>query len=62
MCDEQVLVKNVLRDLHSAETVTACAYTWLRYVEPVESTISSETLDQLGRALRIRMAIITPFE
>lgn|GEM_PF-3551550 len=61
-CDEQVLVKDVLRELHAAEDVTACAHTWVRFVEPVEHSISPETLAQLGRALRIRMAILSPFE
>lgn len=62
MCDEQMLVRDVLRELHGAETVTACTHVWVRYVEPVESSINPETVAQLGRALRIRMAILSPFE
>jgi hypothetical protein len=62
VCDEQRLVRDVLKELHDAETVTACACTWMRYVSPVEASTSPETIAQLGRALRIRMAILTPFE
>ena len=61
-CDEQLLVMNVLAALVGCETVTTCAHVWRDYVEPVEASISHETLGQLGRALRIRMAVISPFE
>lgn len=61
-CDEQMLVKDVLAQLVCCETVTACAHVWANYVEPVEASISPETVDQLGRALRIRIAVISPFE
>lgn len=47
-CDEQMLVKDVLAHLIGCETVTACAHVWMRYVEPVESSISPETVDQIG--------------
>lgn len=59
-CDEQMLVKDVLAQLVGCETVTACAHVWVNYVEPVEHSISPETVDQLGRALRIRIAVISP--
>jgi hypothetical protein len=61
-CDEQLLVMNVLAELVGCETVTECCNTWKSYVEPVEKSISPETTAQLGRALRIRMAVISPFE
>jgi hypothetical protein len=62
VCDEQLLVMNVLAALVSCETVTACAHVWCSYVEPVEASIGQDTLAQLGRALRIRMAVISPFD
>ena len=61
-CDEPKLVMDVLAALVGCETVTACTHVWRDYVEPVEDSISHETLAQLGRALRIRMAVISPFE
>jgi hypothetical protein len=61
-CDEQLLVMNVLAALVGCETVTACTHVWRDYVEAVEASISPETVAQLGRALRIRMAIVSPFE
>lgn len=61
-CDEQLLVMNVLAALIDCHTVTDCCNTWKSYVEPVEKSISPETTSQLGRALRIRMAVISPFE
>jgi len=61
-CDEQLLVMNVLAALVGCETVTACTHVWRDHVESVEASISPETVAQLGRALRIRMAIVSPFE
>lgn len=62
ICDEPQLINDLSRELKTAETVTACAYTWLRYVAPVEASINPETLAKLGRVLRIRMAVVSPFE
>jgi hypothetical protein len=60
VCDEQLLVMNVLAALVGCETVTGCVHVWRDYVEPVENSVSPETVDQLGRAMRIRMAVISP--
>jgi hypothetical protein len=60
VCDEQLLVMNVLAALVGCETVTTCAHVWRDYVEPVEASISPETVAQLGRALRIRVASLAP--
>ncbi len=60
ICDEPKLVIDVLAQLVGCETVTACANVWVNYVEPVENSISPETVDQLGRELRIRIAVISP--
>lgn len=59
-CDEQMLVRDVLAQLVDCETVTDCVHIWMRYVASVEDSISPETVDQLGRALRIRIAVISP--
>ena len=59
-CDEQLLVMSVLAALVGCETVTACTHVWRDHVECVEASISPETVDQLGRAMRIRMAVISP--
>ena len=59
-CDEPKLVMDMLAALIGCETVTACAHTYLRYVEPVEASIDPDTLDQLARALRIRVDALAP--
>lgn len=55
VCDEWRLYQDVLRELHAADTITACAFTWMRYVAPVERSIDPDTLRNLDRAMFIRV-------
>lgn len=60
MPDEHLLARDVLAALAKSETVSACCKVWRDYVFPVEIVIDPETVDQLGRALKIRLEQIVP--
>ena len=56
--DEQMLIHDASRAFSTAETITAAAASWLRYVAPVEDAISRETIDLISKAFAIRVMVL----
>ena len=56
--DEQMLIHDAGRAFSTAETITAAAASWLRYVAPVENAISRETIDIISKAFAIRVMVL----
>ena len=59
VCDEQMLIHDASRAFSTAETITAAAASWLRYVAPVEDAISRETIDLISSAFAIRIMMLS---
>ena len=56
--DQPQLVMDALAALIVARDVPQCFGIWSRYVVPVESQLYPETIEQIGRAVAIRIQAI----
>jgi hypothetical protein len=56
--DQPMLVMNALAALIGATTVPQCGDVWNTYVVPVEDQLHPETVEQIGRAVAIRIEAI----
>lgn len=58
VCDQAKLVMDALAALIGKQTVPQCFDVWSDYVLPVEGQLFPETLEQIGRAIAIRIEAI----
>lgn len=56
--DQPKLVMDTLAALIGATTVPQCGEVWSQYVVPVEDQLLPETIEQIGRAVAIRIEAI----
>ena len=56
--DQPLLVMSALAALIDATAVPQCFDVWSRYVSPVEDQLAPETVEQIGRAVAIRIEAI----
>lgn len=51
ICDERLLVMDVLAALVGATTISECVDIWMSHVRPVEKVVCEDTLDDLSRGM-----------
>jgi hypothetical protein len=56
--DQPLLVMDALAALVGKQTVPQCFDVWNEYVVPVESQLYPDTVEQIGRAIAIRIEAI----